>query len=1165
MTTLPDTEIGRTAGRAQRRATDGGASVWVSASAGTGKTKVLADRVLGLLLGGVKPERILCLTFTRAAAAEMANRVTGTLAQWVAAEDADLATGLAPLIGHAPDPDEMRQARRIFARVLDTAGGLRIETIHGFCQSLLARFPLEAGVPPHFRGIDENTAGELLAETVEGVLLSAREETEPKLSHALAQVTAEAAETEFRELLGKLVKERGRLQRLLDRHGGIDGLAGTVRRTLDIADNATVAELIAAACRDGAFDGGGLRRATVALAKGEKTDRERGAILSDWLARPDRRAEWFDNYRLVYFTDERDRRKHLATKAAKAADNGAEAVLAAEAERLKLLADACHRVRIADATSGLLALGAAVLDAYRQLKERRAELDYDDLVLKARDLLTTEGVAAWVLFKLDGGIDHILIDEAQDTNPEQWEVVKALAAEFFAGAGAREVERTVFAVGDPKQSIFSFQRADPAEFQRMQQHFAERAAAAGCRFEAVPLTVSFRSVPVVLQAVDAVFQQVAADEGEAALSYRQHLPIREGAAGLVELWPLAVSEAAASEEPWEPPVGRRQETPSRLRLARLLARRIRRMIAGGEILEARGRRIKPGDIMVLVRRRDAFVEELIRQLKSEGVPVAGLDRMRLTDQLAVMDLMALGRFLVLPEDDLTLATLLKSPLVGLDEDRLFRLAYDRRGRLWAELARRRDEDPEFARAHERLSGLLARADLVRPYELFAEVLGPLGGRRLILGRLGPDAADPVEEFLTQALIYERAHPPSLEGFLHWIERGGLEVKRDLDRPRGEGEVRVMTVHGAKGLQAPIVFLPDTTRLPAQTQRLMWMEEGQGPCLWVPVVGYDVAITTACRDTVAKAEEREERRLLYVAMTRAEDRLYVCGWLGQKPLDQGSWYRLVERGLDGVAAKAAFDFTAELGRSEGWVGAGLRLAGRQEAAISAEATATGPLDIPPLPSWASRTAPAEPVPSRPLAPSRPEEEPTVRSPVGADAGAGFRRGRLIHRLLQTVPDLPPARRPEACRRFLAVAAADLDSTEREAIAAEVLRLFDDAAFAGLWGPDSLAEVPVVGEIGGRVLSGRIDRLLVERARVLVVDYKTNRPAPVDAAQVPPVYLRQMAAYRAALRRIYPGREVSCALLWTDLPRLMSLDALALDQALVLTPLPGAALTPLPGPP
>ena len=770
-----------------------------------------------------------------------------------------------------------------------------------------------------------------------------------------------------------------------------------------------------------------------------------------------------------------------------------------------------------------------------------------------------------MLFKLDGGIDHILIDEAQDTNPEQWEVVKALAAEFFAGAGARRRGADRFAVGDAKQSIFSFQRADPAEFRRMQQHFAERAKAVDRRFEAVPLTVSFRSAPAVLQAVDAVFQQVAADEGEVDESYRRHLPIREGAAGLVELWPLAVERGGgvrgtvgaagrapprdAVATPARPPAGathpphdRRRRYP---RIARPPDQAGRHHGAGASARCLRRRADPPTQIRERSGRRPR-PHAAYRSARGHGPD-------------------GLGRFLVLPEDDLTLATLLKSPLVGLDEQRLYDLAYARKGTLWAELARRRDEDPEFARAHGQLSGLLARADLVRPYELFAEVLGPLGGRRLILGRLGPDAADPVEEFLTQALIYERAHPPSLEGFLHWIERGGLEVKRDLDRPRGEGEVRVMTVHGAKGLQAPIVFLPDTTRLPAQTQRLMWMEDGQGPCLWVPVVGYDVAITTACRDRVAKAEEHEERRLLYVAMTRAEDRLYVCGWAGDKPVDHRSWYRLVERGLDGVAAEAAFDFSAELGRSEGWAGTGLRLAGRQEAAVGAETTAARPVDIPPLPAWASRTAPTEPAPSRPLAPSRPEEEPPVRSPVGADAGAGFRRGRLIHRLLQTVPDLPPARRPEACRRFLDAAAADLDSTERAAIAAEVLRLFDDPAFAGLWGPDSLAEVPVVGEIGGRVLSGRIDRLLVERARVLVVDYKTNRPAPADAAQVPPVYLRQMAAYRAALRRIYPGREVSCALLWTDLPRLMPLDARALDQALVLTPLPGAALTPLPGPP
>ncbi|MEE9209905.1 MAG: 3'-5' exonuclease, partial [Kiloniellales bacterium] len=687
----------------------------------------------------------------------------------------------------------------------------------------------------------------------------------------------------------------------------------------------------------------------------------------------------------------------------------------------------------------------------------------DDLILTARRLLEGQGAAAWVLFKLDGGLDHILIDEAQDTNPEQWQVIERLAAEFFVGEGARERARTVFAVGDAKQSIYSFQRARPAAFAEMREHFAAQAGAAGQGFEKVDLAHSFRSAAAVLEAVDAVFAQDAAQDGvlfdEAAL---RHTAVRLGQAGVVELWPPAEPAEAEDPAPWEPPIEPRGAPPARARLAKLIARRIERWtktpapdgpgLQGTEAwLRSKDRRLRPGDILVLVRRRNEFVEELVRELKRLEVPVAGVDRMVLRDQLAVMDLVALGRVLLLPEDDLTLATVLKGPLVGLSEAQLFTLAYRRKGSLWDALTRHARRDPAFRAARAHLTGLRARADFVPPYELFAEVLtrdwGHGRGRAALLARLGPEADDPIQEFLSLALAYEREHAPSLEGFLHWLEAGAQEVKRDMEH--GQDAVRVMTVHGAKGLQAPVVILPDTMQPPKPRDGLFWLDEDGGELpLWPLRKGYDGEVAGHARARAQAIRDQEYRRLLYVAMTRAEDRLVVCGWHTKNAAPEQSWYKLVAGALAEVAEPVGFDFIGEV--DGGWTGPGWRLACPQTADADKSPDEAAPqpaASVIPLPAWAGALPPPEPAPPTPLAPSRPAgEEPAVRSPLGPDEGRRFKRGLLIHRLLQSLPDLAPEARRAVAARFLASPAHGLSAEERAEIAEVTMAVLEDSAFA-----------------------------------------------------------------------------------------------------------------------
>lgn len=1157
----------------QRRAADPEASVWVGASAGSGKTKVLTDRVLRLMLAGTPPARILCLTFTKAAAAEMALRVGRILSAWTTAPDAELDAALADLDGRRPAAALRVRARQLFAHVVDCPGGLKIQTIHAFCQSLLRRFPLEAEAPPQFEALDDVAAKALVRESLSETLLAARLNPASELGASVLALSSILGEDEFADLTAHLVAERGRLVLIFDRMGGLDGVLRGVFQTLALNGDETPGNILAKACRDDAFDPVGLRAAASILSGGQKTDVERADLLTPWLAldAADRPAA-FDAYRDAFFTKAGEPRKKLATQKA----TPAEPALSAEQERLIRLDETLRNARTAECTAALLRLADGLLERYRVKKERRAALDFDDLILRAIHLLS--GRVPWVLYKLDGGLDHILIDEAQDTNPDQWRVVAALAEEFFAGQGVRgatDPTRTIFAVGDEKQSIFSFQRADPAAFTAMRNHFAAQAQAAGREWRPVELSVSFRSVAAVLECVDATFADDAARRGVLSEpgQIMRHIPFRRGAGGLVEwLPPIAPPEQTAEPEPWSPPLTAAQaEAAPSARLAAFIAQRIRGWLDAGEKLESRDRPIRPGDVLVLVRTRSAFVAELVRALKERGVPVAGADRMALAENLAVQDLAAVGDFLLLPDDDLTLATVLKGPFVGMSEDDLFRLAHDRPGRLWRALQVRAESDPAYRPALGWLAELLARVDFVRPYELFAETLtrpcpaDVVSGRRALLGRLGAEAQEAVDELLAMALSFERQEAPSLQRFLGWFAAADAEVKREHDQ--AADQVRIMTVHGSKGLQAPIVFMPDVTGAPTRSAPVMWPEDDRSVPLYAPRRGMEAPAAAAARQRADARRDEEYRRLLYVALTRAEDRLYVCGRQGAKKPPEQCWNALIER------AMAKLGERCEATLPDGAVLTGWRRVAPQTAVIRAEtAAAAETAQTAALPGWLRAAAPlAEPT-ARPLTPSKPDmDEPGLTSPLESralsdnvaprdrgplagprDDGARFRRGLVIHRLLQTLPDLPPADRAAAGVRFLDVCHDDLPAEIRAAWLAETLKVLEAPETAALFGPGSRAEVPIVGVTtlgagGERVLSGQIDRLAVADDAVWIVDYKTNRPVPRSLDDVAEAYVRQMAAYRAALASIHPTRAVRCLLLWTDGPLLMELPGVLLDKA------------------
>ena len=1128
----------------QRAAAQPHDHVWLGASAGTGKTQVLSARVLRLMLEGVSPEAILCITFTKAGAAEMAHRIHERLAMWVRMADGDLRLDLAALGADWAEPGILDRARSLFATVIDSPGGaVRVQTIHAFCQTLLASFPLEAKILPSFRALEDSEASALQREVL-GQLLARADADGDAMRTIAAMLSQRLGQDAAIAFLARCASSftAANAPRLAPR-------AADLRAQLGLPQGDPLSWQAAALAGGAIADGDIAAVAASGRGWGTKTGDGRADIMDDWFrADAHGRAAMLTAVRGCFLTGTGDMRADY-TK-----DKGGMRSCLAAAERIVAAADellaTATAMAVADDLAAAWDLGSRFAEAYALAKRERGLADFDDLISIASHLLAQGDFGDWVRFKLDQRTDHILVDEAQDTNTRQWEIIASVAGEFFVGVGAKDDRvRTMFTVGDRKQAIFGFQGTDPIAFEAARRSFSQMAAEGGRPFEDVDLDTNYRSSPAVLDVVDAWIAAGATALMGLDSDEPPHIPadFNRDRAGRVELWaPLPVGKAldadAADEEAGavegDDEGGAPRDTsaaasdPASLRLSRAIADEVSEWIEHGKD----GRPVAPGDILILVRRRRDVAARIVARLQSLHVPVAGVDRFSLTGSLAVQDLLAAMRFAVQPLDDLNLASLLVSPLFGWSQDDLLGFAHGRQKRaLWEQLrAREAEVRPETMAA---LRSLLGMGDFTTPFRFLERILsGPLDGRRKLYHRLGREARDPIDELLAQALAFERQEAPSLLGFLAHIAASSAEIKRQSEA-RGD-VVRVMTVHGSKGLQAPIIILADATDDPKSRRVNFDLSMGGWDKLPVFALGKDErhgAIAEA-HDAKEAAERAEHWRLLYVAMTRAEELLIVTGTRKADELPADNWHSAV----DAVLADMGAD----------WQDAGPRwgqkrvhaVAGRARAAKDKARPVAAPVVVP---SWARQAAPEEARPPRPLAPSALGDDDVAVVPQGAARAAAVNRGLLLHALFERLPPVAPDRRRAAALRWLGVQAADLGAAAHGAMVDEVLAVLDDPAHAALFGSGSLAEVPLSAVVDGTVVAGIVDRLLVTDDAVTVIDFKTGRHVPERAAAVQPTYLRQMAAYRDALGVIFPGRRVDAALLYTAGPRLIALDDALLD--------------------
>jgi ATP-dependent helicase/nuclease subunit A len=1135
----------------QRHAADPRRSAFVTANAGSGKTKTLIDRVARLLLAGAKPEAILCVTYTKAAAAEMQRRLYRRLGNWSVMADADLRDQLVDLLGGDGAPlgrGDLSRARALFAQALETPGGLKIQTIHAFCEKLLRRFPLEAGVSPGFKVMDDPAAAAVAAAARKAVARHALV-ADDRVAVAYARFSVALDFASFHNMFAEFEARRGALAAFLAAQGGLAGAEAWVWAACGLAPGSLPEDLEREAIEG--LDRRLLRDAAEALAQGGANDQKCAAQFATLAAAEE---PGFADLMVAFFTDKGDGGPlaHLAkTSTLKTREPLREALLA-EQDRLAEARERLRGARTATETLDALVLAAAYLKAYEIEKSHAGALDFSDLVEKACELLADQPSAAWVLYKLDGGIDHMLVDEAQDTAPDQWTIVRCLTGEFFSGAGVAylraDLQRTVFVVGDEKQSIYSFQGADPRRLREETQGFMARIAGAGCDGAEVPLIASWRSTEDVLAFVDAVFEAGVPPNAGAAL---RHEPKRMGQRGCVDIWPLVQDPKGELREAWDAPLDAESDESANRRLARAIAAEIRRVTASGEAIhdEAGGKRPADyRDFLILVRRRGALFDEILRALKQAGIPVGGADRLALSAHIAFDDLLALARLALFPGDDLTLAALLRSPFCDVGDDSLYRLARGREGALWAQLQARAAETPEWTEALAFLEAMIA-ARARRPYEFYVQALNARDGegrsmRARLLRRLGREAEDALDEFLAQVLAAEGRGIDDLETLAADFASLDIVVKREMEA--GRDEVRVMTAHGAKGLEAPIVFLPEAA-YDARARGSALLETEDGGVLWSPAAKGDCVAAADARELRQRKDDEESLRLLYVALTRARERLVICGRIASNRREEnlkGWWERI-------CAALSHADIAPAV-RETGCGELMIRRFGPDPEPLGERHRQAAVLAA--LPAWTGAAAKAE-AHARYASPSTigTFDRGTAPSPLLAQAGLGrFRRGDLIHRLLQVLPDIPGSERRDAAQQLLA-REPDLTDAHRTEMAAAAFAVLEDPRFADVFGSGSRPEVPVAGGSrrlpAGLSVSGRVDRLVVLPDRVLVVDFKTNRPAPALIEAADPAYVRQMAIYAAVLGEIFPHRMIEAALVWTDGPKLMPVPENLMAEALV----------------
>lgn len=1043
----------------QLKASNPEISVWVSASAGTGKTKVLTDRVLRLLLSGIAPEKILCLTFTNAAAQEMKSRIVNSLQNWQNNPD-----NLEALLSRKPNIEEISIAKSLFTKLLLSPEQLAIHTIHSFCQKILQKFPFEANIQPGFKVLSEMEMKELSAKLIKDISTELNGAMKHKASFEF--VLRNVHQLSFNELIMEIIYNQINFRDLFEEYKSVENYQAFQMNHagIDREANSYIKELIAKLKP--------LPNIPDDLQENELSLLE---AYNKFLQEPEKIRKFSLLIDIFYTKTGAPRKKMLTKKHSEIYPHIAKALLEMQTLIMEYY-ESIKKARMIEATIHIYKVAEYIISKYSHFKHKLVSLDYDDLIYYTKKLLSDSDMHDWVLYKLDGGISHLLIDEAQDTSPKQWQIIEDIMQEFYAGEYKADEDRTVFVVGDEKQSIYSFQGADVSNFSRVNNFIASKMKSARKKYEDIELEWVYRSAPQILELVSETFKD----------SYLKDISLkcfREDAKGEVEIWPILTSPSLRSGENsahstlfWPSVQEMEEEESLSKQLAKRIASYIKNYIDSGKIMPSTGKPACAGDFMILIRRRNEFTDEIISELKEADVAVAGIDRMLIMDHLSVKDIISAAKFALLPEDDLNLASLLKSPLIGMNDEEIAKYASTRKTSLYGTI-------PES----DILENLIHMGINLSAFDFLHNLIDVMGAREILVQANGDDSSDALDELLNISIQHSKIGGTNLQSLIHWLEKSEVEIKRDID---SRDNVRVMTVHASKGLESSIIIMPDTTKVPRAKAHFLWKDEN---FLWLGGSKNSNELYMEYKQDREDKDYQEYMRLLYVAMTRAEDHLVVCGYQPKEKLDEKCWYSLVKASVGNMGIGEAPPVIASKANQP-----------RKNINLSCNKSSLSLLTI-----------------------TREKNKPNyVRSPL--DKRMDISYGIVLHKVLEDSVKLGEFSLDKKHPYLL-----KLPEIHQNHIMKKLPALFQAKEFTDLLKyPNVQTEASMGYMEDGAFKFGRIDLLAMSETEAIIIDYKSESEPPKNLKDVPELYVNQLNFYAGFIKKAYPNLQVTSKILWLE---------------------------------
>lgn len=1125
--------------RQQNKASDPQYSIWTSASAGSGKTTVLVKRLLRMLLNNIEPSKILCITFTNTGAAEMKNRINEKLASWTVMDDGELKKEIIKLDEKDNIEQKLKTARTLFAKILDNSNDFKILTIHSFCQQIIKRFPLEANIVPNFQILDEISSLELLMQAEKELLKSNNEEIKKSIQYIFTYIN----EDQFIELLKQAINQKDNLLYIKSKFYTIQGIIDELQKIFKI-DNKKELENI----EDEFYENTDFTIINQGIKDSlNNSDNKFNNKFIKIITEYQKDKDLIYDYINCFLTTDGKITSRLLSKDMQKVFPELHDFILKEAERSYQTKEYINNLTNFEFTSAFLNITYYIFEIYSFLKKQKGCLDYSDLIFETNKLLSNSkfnnldgenAFSSWINYKLDEGIDHILIDEAQDTSPLQWDIVRSITTEFFSGQGQKgELDRTIFVVGDEKQSIFSFQGAEPDIFNLTLKDYKYKIEQCGKKFDNIFLNTSFRSLKSVLNVVDEVFAEPYRKNAITKLVDKiTHKVAREESAGKVEIWPLVEEKDIEQEKTekvekntpldWQINYTEKIEKSNKQKLAETIANEVYDWFKNGKTICDRklkcSRKLKYSDIMILVRSRDKdFINYLVRQFNKKHIPTMGNDKFDLLNNIISQDIISLLKFLIFNEDDLVLANIVKSPFLNLDEEDLYTLCdykNENQCSLWTAF----QNIEKYKNQKIFLEDIIEKSKNTSIYELLLYIFEVQNTKKLFKQRFQYIADEILNEFLNLANEYEKTHNNStILNFISFLENTDLEIKRDMEQKTDE--IKILTVHASKGLESPIVILPDTNHTTKTIQRideiLRYKEEGND--YYIPMIQKEKTILIEeIKDSMKNKIEEEYLRLLYVAMTRAENELYICDYKRKGESKENCWYSILLNTIQNnkdVKIRHSKNIEGDIlyiGDQDNYCNI-LASCNNQQKNYKIEEEKINEI----IATFSQNKEKTNEI--KIINPSIYYQENAIKTPI--QNSENLENGKLVHKLLEILPNLDSGEWQDIIDIYLR------NSNNKEKITNIVLNILNNQEFNFLFSKNSKAEVPIFAKIDGNIISGKIDRLSIIDDTVYIVDYKNTNTL---YNTIPEKYKIQLNLYKKVLEKIYTDKKIKCYILWTS---------------------------------